>query len=122
MDCNRILGAGHDTASTENTLAESYATEVLRLGTDSTGMELSPMRNAEARVTLGVISARQGDLERALDYGQRALAGQRLSVPSLLMVSSELGTVLGERYGSDAGAADYLDQLRHLRESAVRDG
>jgi tetratricopeptide (TPR) repeat protein len=119
MDCYRILGAGHDTASTENTLAESYAAEVLRLGTDSTGVELSPMRNAEARVTLGVISARQGDLERALDYGQRALAGRRLSVPSLLMVSSELGTVLGERYGSDAGAADYLDQLRHLREAAT---
>jgi tetratricopeptide (TPR) repeat protein len=119
MDCYRILGASHDTASTENTLAESYATEVLRLGTDSTGTELSPMRNAEARVTVGVISARQGDLERALDYGQRALEGQRLSVPSLLMVSSELGTVLGARYGSDAAAADYLDQLRHLRESAT---
>ena len=37
-------------------------------------------------------------------------------VPSLLMVSSELRTVLAERYGSDASAVDYLDQLRHLRE------
>lgn len=77
------------------------------------------MRNAEARITLGVISARHGDLETAIDYGQRALAGQRLSVPSLLMVSSELGTVLTQRYGSDPSAADYLDQLRHLRQTAT---
>jgi tetratricopeptide (TPR) repeat protein len=118
MDCYRILG-GRDTASTENKLAESYAREVIRLGTDATGSELSPMRNAEARITLGVISARQGDLETAVDYGHRALASKRLSVPSLLMVSSELGSVLGERYSSDSGAIDYLDQLKHLRDSAT---
>jgi tetratricopeptide (TPR) repeat protein len=119
MDCYRILGAGADAASTENKLAESYAHEVLRLGIDSAGVELSPMRNAEARVTLGVMSARQGELERAVDYGQRALAGERLSAPSLLMVSSELGTVISERYGSDVAAVAYLDQLRHLRDSGA---
>ena len=77
------------------------------------------MRNAEARVTLGVVAARQGELERALDYGRRALAGDRISVPSLLMVSSELGSVIFERYGSDTDAADYLDQLRQLRGLAI---
>jgi tetratricopeptide (TPR) repeat protein len=118
MDCYRILGAAGDTASTENKLAESYAHEVIRIGTDASGTELSPMRNAEARITLGVIAARQGDLENAINYGQRALAGQRLSVPSLLMVSSELATIVSQRHGSDASAADYLDQLRNLRASA----
>ncbi len=117
MDCYRVLGNGRDAASTENKLAECYAREVLRLGIDSAGVELSPMRNAEARVTLGVISARQGELEAALGYGRSALSGDRLSVPSLLMVSSELGSVISERYGSDAGAVDYLNQLRHLRDS-----
>ena len=77
------------------------------------------MRNAEARITLGVISARQGDIESAIDYGNRALCGQRLSVPSLLMVSSELGVVLTQRYSSDTSAVDYLDQLRHLRDTAT---
>jgi tetratricopeptide (TPR) repeat protein len=119
MDCYRILGKGSDTASTENKLAESYAREVLRLGIDSGGVELSPMRNAEARVTLGVISARPGELETALDYGRDALDGDRLSVPSLLMVSSELGSVISERYGTNAAAAEYLEQLRHLRDSAA---
>jgi tetratricopeptide (TPR) repeat protein len=119
MDCYRILGSGRDTVGTENKLAESYAHEVLRLGIDSAGVELSPMRNAEARVTLGVISARQGELGSALDFGQHALAGNRLSVPSLLMVSAELGSVISEHYGADAGAAEYLEQLRHLRDSAA---
>jgi tetratricopeptide (TPR) repeat protein len=119
MDCYRILGATHDPGSTDNKLAESYAADVIRIGTGAAGNELSPMRNAEARVTLGVVAARQGDVERAVNYGRRALAGNRISVPSLLMVSSELGTVISERYGSDTAAADYLDQLRQLRDSAI---
>jgi hypothetical protein len=118
MDCYRILGAASDTPGTETKLAESYASDVIRLGTDATGAELAPMRNAEARITLGVIAARRGDLETAIGYGNRALGGQRLSVPSLLMVSSELGTLLSERYASDASAVDYLDQLHRLRASA----
>ena len=119
MDCYRLLGASHDAGSTENKLAESYAAEVIRIGTGAAGVELSPMRNAEARVTLGVVAARQGELERALAYGHRALSGDRLSVPSLLMVSSELGSVIRERYGSAPDAVGYLDELRHLRDSAV---
>jgi hypothetical protein len=118
MDCYRILG-GHDTASTENKLAGTYAQEILRTGIDSTGFERTPMRNAEARITLGVISAREGELEQALDYGRRAIAGERLSVPSLLMVSGELATIVSDRYPTDSAATDYLDQLKHLRSPAA---
>ncbi len=118
MDCYRILG-GLDAGSTENKLAGAYAREVLRTGIDSTGFERSPMRNAEARVTLGVISAREGELEQALDYGRQAIGGDRVSLPSLLMVSSELAGIVGERYAGDAEAAGYLDQLRHLRNPAA---
>jgi len=75
--------------------------------------------NAEARVTLGVISVRQGDLEQALSHGRRALTGDRFSMPSLLMVSRELGTVIHSRYPASPDATDYLDQLRHLRDSPV---
>jgi len=114
MDCYRILGSG-DAAGTENKLAASYAAEVLRLGTDSAGVERSPMRNAEARITLGVIAAREGDLERALAHGRQALAADRISVPSLLMVSRELGALVAGRYPGDTDAAGYLDQLRQLR-------
>jgi len=113
MDCYRILGSS-DAASTENKLAASYAAEVLRIGTDTTGAERSPMRNTEARITLGVIAAREGDLDRALTRGRQALAAERVSLPSLLMVSAELGTLIHGRYPGDHDAADYLDQLRQL--------
>ncbi len=115
MDCYRILGSG-DAAGTENKLAATYAAEVLRLGIDTAGVERSPMRNAEARITMGVIAAREGDLERALAHGSQALAGDRTSLPSLLMVSRELGTLVADRYPGNPDAGDYLDHLRQLRD------
>jgi hypothetical protein len=54
MDCYRLLG--------EDRSAENLAHEVIRAGTDFDGSERSPMRMAEARITLGVVAARQGDL------------------------------------------------------------
>ncbi|MBT0771349.1 hypothetical protein KIH74_20595 [Kineosporia sp. J2-2] len=106
MDCYRILG--------EDAMAESLANEVIRAGTDFDGTERSPMRIAEARITLGVAAARQGDLDSALAYGQHALLGERKSLPSLLMVSRDLATVVNDRYADEASARDYLDSLRTL--------
>lgn len=106
MDCYRMLG--------EDRLAETYAHEVLRLATDADGTERRPMRAAEARVTLGVVAARQGDLERAASYGRSALGAERQSLPSLLMVSRDLAAVLHQRYGSEREAQDYLAQIRIL--------
>lgn len=106
MDCYRLVG--------ENRLASTLAEEVLRGGTDFDGSERSPMRNAEARVTLAVAAAREGDLEQALAYGTRALDGDRQSVPSLLMTSRELAAELKRRYASEPGAQDYLARLRAL--------
>jgi Tfp pilus assembly protein PilF len=70
------------------------------------------MRMAEARITLGVVSARQGDIERAVHYGERALTAQRKSLPSLVMVSRDLTRVLKERFPSEQATKSYLDQLQ----------
>jgi tetratricopeptide (TPR) repeat protein len=115
MDAYRLMPG-----ETEQRLAETYATEVLRSGTDAGGVERSPMRNAEARVTLGVVSARQGDLEQAISYGRRAFQGDRKSLPSLLMVSHELAAILSERFSREPDAAEYLTQLRQIREATTR--
>ena len=116
MDCYRWLGNGQPSNATENKLAATYAEEVLRLGTDVGGVERSPMRNAEARLTLGLVAARDGDLARAVEFGERALQGERRSLPSLLMVSRELGAAV-KGYGTHPSAAEYLDRLRELRET-----
>ncbi|MEO3852477.1 XRE family transcriptional regulator [Streptomyces sp. B8F3] len=106
MDCYRLVG--------EDKLARTLAEEVLRAGTDFDGHERSPMRNAEARVTLGVTAAREGDLEQALVMGERALEGDRKSVPSLIMTSRELAAEMRRRYSKEAGAQDYLARLDAL--------
>ncbi|MFD0229062.1 XRE family transcriptional regulator [Streptomyces hirsutus] len=106
MDCYRLVG--------EDKLARTLAEEVLRAGTDFDGRERSPMRNAEARVTLGVTAAREGDLEEALTMGARALAGDRQSVPSLIMTSRELAAEMKRRYSSEPAAQDYLARLHSL--------
>jgi hypothetical protein len=77
----------------EDRLAETLANEVIQASTDFDGTERAPMRLAEARITLGVVAARQGDLEQAVDLGGRALSAPRKSLPSLLMVSRDLTRV-----------------------------
>ena len=87
------------------------ASEVIEANTDFDGLERAPMRMAEARITLGVVRARGGDLEGAVCLGMRALVGDRKSLPSLLMVSRDLTKVLNDRYSGEAQTQDYLDQL-----------
>ncbi|MEU4496050.1 hypothetical protein AB0F96_22025 [Streptomyces sp. NPDC023998] len=106
MDCYRLVG--------EDKLARTLADEVLRVGTDFDGTERSPMRNAEARVTLGVTAAREGDLEQALIHGERALQGDRQSVLSLIMTSRELAAVMRDRYSQESAALAYLNHLQEL--------
>ena len=69
------------------------------------------MRVAEARVTLAVVAARQGDVEKAVHYGERALDGQRKSLPSLAMVTRDLARVLKRTSPTCREAGSYLDQL-----------
>jgi hypothetical protein len=88
MDCYRHLA--------EDRMAETLADEVIRSATDLDGSERAPMRLAEARVTLGVVAAREGDVEQAIHHGEQALAGQRKSLPSLAMVSRDLSRVFSE--------------------------
>jgi hypothetical protein len=73
MDAYRLAG--------EDQQASEYAREVLAHGAGPNGAELSPMRMAEARLTLGVAAARSGDLEQAVSAGIEALNGSRRSLP-----------------------------------------
>jgi hypothetical protein len=109
MDCYRMLA--------DDTMAEHLANEVIQASTDFDGQERAPMRLAEARVTLGVVAARGGDVDSAVSQGERALGGERMSLPSLLMTSGELTKVLTEHYPSESSTQDYLDHLRVLSSS-----
>jgi hypothetical protein len=110
MDCYRMLA--------EDKLAETLADEVIRASTDFDGTERAPMRTAEARITLGVIAARQGDVEKAVHQGRRALTATRKSLPSLVIVSRDLTRVLKERYPAEPSTESYLEQLQLVSQAA----
>jgi len=103
MDCYRLIG--------DNTLAEMHAREVIRKNQNPDGTSSAPMRSGEAQLTLGVVAARNGDLDGAIEYGSSALAIDRRSQFSLYMVGSELDEVLRERYPSEQRTQEFHDQL-----------
>jgi len=110
MDCYRHLG--------DDRIAESLAAEVIDAATDFDGTERAPMRIAEARLTLGVVAARQGELELAIQHGERALSNERKSIPSLLMVSRDLTRVLKDRYPKESVTKTYLEELSAVSHAA----
>lgn len=103
MDCYRVTG--------DDTLAAAQANEVLRKTPYINGVNQAPMRTAEATLTLGVVAARRGDHDQALKYGHEALAIDRRSKPSLLMVGSELGEALSERFPSSPDVSEFRQAL-----------
>lgn len=106
MDCYRIVG--------DYAMAETLADGVIQAYTDFDEQERSPMRLSEARITLGVVRAREGDLDAAIDQGTPALELKRKSLPELLMVSRDLTKVLNERYSTEPKTQNYLDQVAAL--------
>jgi transcriptional regulator with XRE-family HTH domain len=103
MDCHRLIG--------DDNIAEMHARETLRKTTTPDGTSRSPMRRAEAELTLGVVAARRGELADALHYGHQALEISRRCQPSLLMVGTELVEALDERFPGDAACRDFRDAL-----------
>jgi hypothetical protein len=84
-----------------------------RLWTSIIGDVRSPMRVAEAQVTLGVVAARYGDIDTAAEHGQAALHGARKSIPTLRMVGREFAAELAKTGAkNDQRLRDYLAELR----------
>lgn len=102
MDAHRIAG--------NDTLAATHASYVIQQGTAIDGTEASPMRIAEARLTLAVIAARTGNLDEAIHLGLTALHAERRSLPSLLMVAGEVDAALTRRWPD-------LDRIDTFRET-----
>ncbi|MET7934416.1 tetratricopeptide repeat protein [Streptomyces sp. NPDC005322] len=110
MDAYRLLG--------DDERAAVHAQEVVRLGTAPDGTEVSPMRVAEARLTLGVAAARSGELEQAVSVAGRALKAPRKSLPSLLMVAGELTDELNQRYPREPLSEEFREQVTHVASGA----
>ncbi|MFH0178293.1 tetratricopeptide repeat protein [Streptomyces cacaoi] len=112
MDAYRLLG--------DDERAAAHARSVIRISTGPDGTEISPMRAAEARLTLGVAAARTGDIEEAIGMGTTALEADRKSLPSLLLVADELDKELRSRYPREASARDFHERVMTIKRGAAK--
>ncbi len=102
-------------ASGDDEHGEEYAREVLRPGAAIDGQDTSPMRMSQARIALGVVAARRGDLDEAAAYGAAAFDSPRKCVPSLLTAADDLEREIGARWKDARPAREFHDHLRELR-------
>lgn len=93
MDCYRVGG--------DDTRAAKHAQEVLRLSERPDGGDRSPMRATEARLTLSIVSLRDGDIDRATAWARKAFTTDRKSVNTLSMVTDELYREARKKFGDD---------------------
>lgn len=100
--------------SSDDAAAEQLAREVLADGIDWDGTERSVMRNAEARITLGTVAARRGDIDGAIEWGTAAITADRRSVPSLLMVARDLTSAIQQMAPEEPRVVEYTEQVREL--------
>ncbi|HEV2252914.1 MAG TPA: helix-turn-helix domain-containing protein [Streptosporangiaceae bacterium] len=108
MDCLRVVGDGDRAAE--------HAREVLRAGRGPDGQDISPMRMSEARIALGCVAARRGDLDEAAAWGAEAFRADRKCLPSLALVAGELDDEMRGRYPDARPASEFRDQLAEIRQ------
>ncbi|TCC60526.1 hypothetical protein E0H73_21600 [Kribbella pittospori] len=104
MDIHRMAG--------DNERATQYAEAVIHDNTAPDGAELSPMRIAECRITLGFVAGRTGDLEEAVGLGLNGLKDGRQSKLHLRMVAAELDQELRQRFPGKSLVGEFEDALR----------
>ena len=105
--------------------AEEYARELIAYHTRPDGSSNAPMRTAMSQIDLGLIRARHGDLDQAVDHGLTALGYERKTEASLLSHAADLDQLLCDRYPNERLASDfhqrYRDALTALRHKAQSD-
>jgi transcriptional regulator with XRE-family HTH domain len=100
--------------------AEEHALEVIARHTRPDGTSSAPMRTAGARIDLGIVSARRGDLDQAVAYGESAFEFDRKSLTDLVSRTGELDRIIQERYRGEQLAREFHE--RHLHAVRLVDG
>ncbi|WP_198676106.1 hypothetical protein [Kribbella monticola] len=106
MDVHRIAG--------DDELAAQYARTVIKDNITPNGYELSPMRVAECRITLGFVAGREGDLEQAVELGVSGLKNGRQSKMHLHMIAGELDQELRHRFPSEGLVSNFEEAVGAL--------
>ena len=95
--------------------AEEHAHELIAYHTQPDGSSNAPMRSAMSHIDLGLISARHGDLDQAVDHGLTALGYERKTEASLLSHAVDLDQLLDDRYPDEHLADEFHQRYRDAR-------
>ncbi len=97
--------------------AEEHAQEVMTRHTRPDGTSNAPMRTANARIDLGMVHARRGDLDAAVEEGVKAFEYDRRSLTDLVSRGDDLGQILHDRYPHESLAARFHERLMNARQA-----
>jgi hypothetical protein len=90
--------------------AEEHAQEVISYHARPDGTTDAPMRTANARIDLAMVSARRGDLDAAVNIGMSAFDFQRKSLSDLIARGEDLERILRARYHGESLANDFHER------------
>jgi tetratricopeptide (TPR) repeat protein len=96
----------------DNERAEEHALEVIAQHGRPDGSTNAPMRTAQARITLGIVAARRGDLDQAVSFGESAFEFERQSLVDLVSLSADLDRAIQQSYRDEQLAREFHE--RHL--------
>jgi tetratricopeptide (TPR) repeat protein len=99
----------------DNDRTEEHAAEVIAKHARPDGTSNAPMRTAQARMNLGIVAARCGQLDQAVAYGESAFEYERQSLTALVSSSADLDNILQQRYRGEHLARDFHDRHLHIR-------
>ncbi|SFK30727.1 hypothetical protein SAMN05216275_1226 [Streptosporangium canum] len=95
----------------DNDRAEEHALETIQMHTRPDGTSNAPMRVADARIDLGIVHARRGDLDAAVEQGMAAFDIERRSLTDLVNRAGDLDRVLRQRYRREALAEEFHERF-----------
>jgi tetratricopeptide (TPR) repeat protein len=96
--------------------AREHGQQVIRQCLEVPGQVRWPMRLAETRVDLGLVAAREGQIDEACELGRQALASKRKSGGTLGRVA-ELDAVLTREHPDVGEVVDLHEQLLAARQA-----
>jgi transcriptional regulator with XRE-family HTH domain len=97
--------------------AEEHALETIQMHTRPDGTSNAPMRVADAHIDLGIVHARRGDLDAAVDHGSAAFDIDRRSLTDLVNRAADLDRVLRQRYRREKLAMEFHERFVTARHA-----
>ncbi|MEV0750839.1 hypothetical protein [Streptosporangium sp. NPDC050280] len=101
----------------DNDRAEEHALETIQMHTRPDGTSNAPMRVADAHIDLGIVHARRGDLDAAVEQGMAAFDIDRKSLTDLVNRAADLDRVLRQRYRREALSEEFHERFVTARRA-----